>query len=71
MKFTGIALLITTMFAGVVHANSYVIHAGKLIDGISKRATENVSVVVADSKIEAIIMLKSYLVNLFLSSIIS
>lgn len=54
MKFTGIALLITTMFAGVVHANSYVIHAGKLIDGISKRATENVSVVVADSKIVSV-----------------
>ena len=33
---------------------SYVIHAGRLIDGISKKAEESVSIVIVDNKIKTV-----------------
>ena len=46
--------MITGIFSLPVSAADYVIHAGRLIDGLSKKVRESVSIVITDNKIESV-----------------
>ncbi len=51
---SSLAIAITTLATSLAHAEDYIIHAGRMIDGVSNTARESVSVLVSGDKIRTI-----------------